>query len=318
MWRAERGREGAHTRGENLAEGPRGGTEAALIPQRCRAARQSGSRRQGTLAAAGAAAARRLPQHGESSSTRVWTEAMEVPTTPTPNGHHLPPIPDTGPSGPALSGRTSPPFPRRASATGSDPHGPPPGNRRCVQLVRGLPPRVGSRPAGGGTARRGHTANGTRGRPTAGTGGGVTNPSTTPLQAGRDDAGPGRGHWAPDHLGTYTTGFPISAATQPSRPGAEDAPRQREHDAGAPGQDEEMTETSGPQKSGASPPTAAFCSMSQQRVPSTGKVHEGHLGTTPGTPPRLAPHWTRTGGPCLPQAPDHHNGGTRTPLTTRN
>ena len=45
-----------------------------------------------------------------------------------------------------------------------------------------------------------------------------------------------------------------------------------------------MTETSGPQKSADSPPTAASCSMSQERVPSTGDVPGGHLGTTPGHP----------------------------------
>ena len=45
-----------------------------------------------------------------------------------------------------------------------------------------------------------------------------------------------------------------------------------------------MTQTSGPQKSGDSPPTAASFSMPQQREPSTEDVPEGHLGTTPGHP----------------------------------
>ena len=36
-----------------------------------------------------------------------------------------------------------------------------------------------------------------------------------------------------------------------------------------------MTETCGPQKSGDSPPSAASCSMRQQREPSTGNVPEG-------------------------------------------
>ena len=94
---------------------PRGGTKAALTPQGCRAARRSRTRRQGTLAAPGAAAARRLPQHGESSSTKIWREAMEGQTTSTPNRHHLPPIPFTGPRGPARNGRTSPPFQRQPS-----------------------------------------------------------------------------------------------------------------------------------------------------------------------------------------------------------
>ena len=68
----------------------------------------------------------------------------------------------------------------RARVTGSASHGPPPGSRQNVQLVRRLPPRVGGRPAAGGTARRGHTAKGTRGRPTACTRGGGTTPSTPP------------------------------------------------------------------------------------------------------------------------------------------
>ena len=46
----------------------------------------------------------------------------------------------------------------RASAPGSARHRRPAGNRRCVQLIRRLPPRVGGRPATGGTARHGHAA----------------------------------------------------------------------------------------------------------------------------------------------------------------
>ena len=94
---------------------PVGGTKAVLTPQGCKAACRSGSRRQGTLAAPGAAAARRLPQHAESSSTRIWTEAMEVQRTSTPSRHHLPPIPDAGSRGPAPNGRISPPFPHQPS-----------------------------------------------------------------------------------------------------------------------------------------------------------------------------------------------------------
>ena len=68
----------------------------------------------------------------------------------------------------------------RASAKGGAPHRPPPGNRRCVQLVRRLPPRVGGRSATGGTERHGHTAKGTRHRPATRTGAGGTNPSKPP------------------------------------------------------------------------------------------------------------------------------------------
>ena len=45
-----------------------------------------------------------------------------------------------------------------------------------------------------------------------------------------------------------------------------------------------MTETSSPQIAGDSPPTAASCSMPQQRETSTENVSEGYLGTTPGHP----------------------------------
>ena len=103
-------------------------------------------------------------------------------------------------------------------------------------------------------------------------------------QAGRDDSGPERGHRSPEQLGLYTTGFPTPAETRPNRRGAEDAPQQREHDASGPGADAEMTETSGPQESGDSLPTAAACSMPQQRAPSTGNVPRGHPGTAPGHP----------------------------------
>ena len=93
------------------AEGPRQSSE----PQSCRAAHRNSTRRGGSLAAPGAAAARCPSQHGESSSTRIWTAALEVPTTALPNGHHLPPIQDAGPRGPAPNGRTFPPFRRQAS-----------------------------------------------------------------------------------------------------------------------------------------------------------------------------------------------------------
>ena len=45
-----------------------------------------------------------------------------------------------------------------------------------------------------------------------------------------------------------------------------------------------MTETSGPQESGDSLPTASACSMPQQWELSTGKVPEGHPGTISGHP----------------------------------
>ena len=82
-----------------------------------------------------------------------------------PDRHHLLPIPCAGQEArhradahPHHSHR------RRASAAGGALHRPPPVNRRCVQLVRRLPPRVTGRSAVGGTERRRHAAEGTRSR----------------------------------------------------------------------------------------------------------------------------------------------------------
>ena len=160
---------------------PHGGTEATLTPQGCGATRGSGTRRQGTLGAPDAAAARRLRQHGESSSMRAWTEAMEVQTTRTPKGHRLPTIPDAGPRGPAMSGRTSQPFPHQPSERDRQRSTQTPTRQQTVCPARPLPPSQGGGPARcRGTARRRQTAKGTPGRPTARTGGGGTNPSTPP------------------------------------------------------------------------------------------------------------------------------------------
>ena len=211
---------------------------------------------------------------------------MEVPTTPTPNGHHLPPIPDAGPRGPALSRRTSPPFPRRPSERDRQCSTQTPTRQWTVRPARLPRPSQGRQPARcrGDSTPRIHGQGDPR--PTNGPnrGRGDKPLNAPPPQAGRHDTSPGHGHRPPDQLGPYTTGFPTAATTQPNRRGAEDTPRQREHDAGGPGADKEMTETSGPQKSGGSPPIAASCSMPQQREPSTGNIPEGHLGTTPAHP----------------------------------
>ena len=114
----------------------------------------------------------------------------------------------------------------RASATGSAPHRPPPGNRRCVQLVCRLPPRVGGRPATGGTARRGHTAKGTRSRPAARTGGGGTNPAKPPSRKqGVAASAPDTGtchptNWAHTPRGCPRRGCTTATGTQRRQPGS--------------------------------------------------------------------------------------------------
>ena len=71
-----------------------------------------------------------------------------------------------------------------------------------------------------------------------------------------------------------------------------------------------MTNTSGPQESGYSLPTAAACSMPQQREPSTGNVPGGHPGTSPGHPsPACATpdHDRETMPPPTPRPPQRRN-----------
>ena len=108
---------------------------------------QNGTRRQRTLAGPGTAAAHRLPQHNESSSTRVWTEAMEALTTRRSNRHHLPLIPSTGPRGPAPSGCTSPPFPRRPSEHDRQRSTQAPTTQQTVRPAHPPPRCQGRRPA---------------------------------------------------------------------------------------------------------------------------------------------------------------------------
>ena len=126
---------------------PRGGTKAVFTAQGCKAARQSGTRRQGTVATPGGAAARRLPQHDESSSLRIQTKAMEVPTTSTPNRYHLPPIPDAGPRGPAPNGRTSPPFTRQPRERDRQRFTRTPTRQQMERPARPPPPSQDQRPA---------------------------------------------------------------------------------------------------------------------------------------------------------------------------
>ena len=97
---------------------PHEGARAVPTPRGCKATRRSSAKKRGTLADPVAAAARRPPQRDESSSMRIWTGTRVAPATPTPGEHHRPPTRDAGPRGPAPSGRTSPPFSRRPSASG--------------------------------------------------------------------------------------------------------------------------------------------------------------------------------------------------------
>ena len=156
--------------------------QGLLIPQGCKAA-----------------AVRRLPQHGKSSSTRIRTETMEIPTTSTPNGHHLPPISTPVEEAPHRTGaHPHHSHASKARVTGSASHGPPLGSRRSVQLIRNLPPRVGA-----GPLRGGQHATDTRPREPAADQrsaqgvGGQPSQHTPPPASERNDAGTGHPtNWA--------------------------------------------------------------------------------------------------------------------------
>ena len=125
---------------------PRGGARAVLTSRGGKAAHRNNARRQVTLADRVAAAARRLPRHGEPSSMRVWTGTTGAPATPAPNGHHLPPIPDAGPRGPTPNGRTSPPFSRHSSASNRQRFRRAPAGRQTERPAHPPPPSQGRRP----------------------------------------------------------------------------------------------------------------------------------------------------------------------------
>ena len=125
---------------------PRGGARAVLTPRKCKTANRNNARRQGTLADPVAAAARRLPRHGELFSMRVWTRTTGAPATLTPIGHHLPAIPDARPRGPAPNGRTSRPFSCQSSASDRQRFTRAPARRQTERPAHRPPPSHSQRP----------------------------------------------------------------------------------------------------------------------------------------------------------------------------
>ena len=131
-----------------------------------------------------------------------------------------------------------------------------------------------------------------------------------PPKAGRNNTGSGHGHRPADQLGPYAKGLPTLAATGTKPPGGGGRAATTGARRARLGADEEMTETSSPQNSGGSPPTAASCSMPQQPEPSTGNVPEGPFGTTPGhpSPTGTTPYQDReTMPPPAPRPPQRRN-----------
>ena len=77
---------------------------------------------------------------------RIWTGTTGAPATPTLGEHHRPPTPDAGSRGPAPSGRTSPPFSRRPSASGKQRFKQTLARRRAKRPAHPPPPCRGQRP----------------------------------------------------------------------------------------------------------------------------------------------------------------------------
>ena len=220
---------------------------AVPTPRGCKAACRNNAKGQGTLADPVAAAAGRLPRRGESSSMRIRTGSTGAPATPTPSEHHLPPIPDAGPRGPAPNGSTSPPFSRQSSASSRQYFTRTPAGRRAEHPARLPPPSQDQRP----THCRGDHTPQTRDQ-------GSLQP-TQGLHNERVDSPPRRPETA-----------------KPRR-----AHRSNQgHNTSGPRANAEMTGTSGPQESAGPPPAATPCSVHQQQEPSTEYVPGGHPGTT--------------------------------------
>ena len=141
---------------------------------------------------------------------RVRTETMGAPTTPTPNRHHLPPIPDADPRGPAPNGRTSPPFSCQLSASDRQRFTRAPARRQTELSAHLPPPSQGRRP----TRCLGDQTPRTRGqgspRPTKGLlkGWGDSPPDTPPPRAGGDDTSPGHRHRPTTDLARAPRGSP--------------------------------------------------------------------------------------------------------------
>ena len=161
--------------------------QVVLTPPGGKAARQNSAKRQGTLAPPAAAAARRLPRHGESSSMRIPAGTIKVPTTPAPTGRHLPPIPDADLRGHARSRRTSPPFSRQPSASDWRRFTRAPTGQQTERPAHPPPPSQGWRP----TCSRGDSTPQTRSpgspRPTKGLrkGWGDSRPNIPPCEQAR-------------------------------------------------------------------------------------------------------------------------------------
>ena len=226
---------------------PHEGARAVPTPRGCKATRRSSAKKRGTLADPVAAAARRPPQRDEFSSMRIWRGTTGAPATPKLGEHHRPPTRDTGPRGPAPSGRTSPPFSRRPGGSGKQ------------RLKRTLARRRAKRPA--------HLPPPSRGQ--------------RPIRYREDHAPRTRDQGSPRPTPTLRKGRGGQRSPQSgSRQATKGTSRQPGHDASGPRADTEMTGTSSPQEPAGPLSTATPCSMPRKREPPTEYVPGGQPGAT--------------------------------------
>ena len=177
----------------------------------------------------------------------IWTGSTGAPATPTPSEHHLPPIPDADPRGPAPNGCTSPPFSRQSRASGRQRFTRTPAGWWAEHPARLPPPSQGQPP----THCQGDHTPRTRDQG-----------SLRPTQALRKERGD-------------------SPPPQPqNRQATEGTSQHPGHDASGPRAYTEMTGTSGPQEAAGPAPAATPCLVPQQQEPSTEYVPGGHPGTT--------------------------------------
>ena len=264
---------------------PHGGARAFPTPRGCKATRRSSAKKRGALTHPVATAARRPPQRDESSSMKIWTGTTGAPATPKLGEHHRPPTPDAGPRGPAPSGRTSPPFSRRPSASDKQRFKRTLARWRAKRPAHLPPPSRGQRPIRYQEDHTPRTRNQGSPRPT---------PALRKERGGSPPRSPEAARPRRAHRGSRDTTRADQGRTQRRRgPPAPRSPLAR-----------------------CPPPRPARCPGNGN--PPRNTCMGDNRASPHGTPPRLTRHWTKTGWPCLPRPPNRHSNGARVPSTTRN
>ena len=244
---------------------------------------------------------------------------MEAPTTNRFNRHYLPPISGAGPRGPATSGRTSPPFPRRPSERDMQRSTQAPTRQETVRPARLRPPSQGWRPVRyreDGTPR-------TRGERNLRL---TSDPSRwwgNEPRKRRPPASRASQH-RPRTRARHPTNWahaPRGYPPQQRRSQTTGARRTHHNNRDTTQANRERTKKWQRPPALRSPvaprPLPRPVRCPRNRSPPRGTYLRDTLTPPQGSPTRLASHRTRTERPCAPNPPDHHNGGTRTSLTRR-